>query len=106
MGIRGQRLFLKLQRLQNKVLRTIGDLPRRTPTRDLHVAFKIWYKNYAASRQKSYLIVTMSVLAALAKERRDIERTKGLRLTAVRPTTVVLAQSAVQNLDCRPKRMK
>jgi hypothetical protein len=35
--------LLKLQRLQNKVLRTTGNLPRRTPTRDLHMAFKIPY---------------------------------------------------------------
>jgi hypothetical protein len=35
--------LLKLQRLQNKVLRTIGDVPRRTPTRDLDVAFRITY---------------------------------------------------------------
>jgi hypothetical protein len=27
----------------NEVLRTIGNLPRRKPTRDLHVAFKIPY---------------------------------------------------------------
>jgi hypothetical protein len=33
--------LLKLQRLQNIVLPTTGNLPRRTPTRDLHVAFKI-----------------------------------------------------------------
>jgi hypothetical protein len=33
--------LLKLQRLQNKIFRTIGNLPRRTPTRDLHVALKI-----------------------------------------------------------------
>jgi hypothetical protein len=32
-----------LQRLQNKVLRTIGNFPRRTPVRDLHVAFRIPY---------------------------------------------------------------
>jgi hypothetical protein len=32
-----------MQRLQNKVLRTIGNFPRRTPVRDLHVAFKISY---------------------------------------------------------------
>jgi hypothetical protein len=31
----------KLQRLQNKVLRTIGNYPRRTPVRDLHLAFQI-----------------------------------------------------------------
>jgi hypothetical protein len=35
--------LLKLQRLQSKVLRTIGDVPRRTPAPDLHVAFKIPY---------------------------------------------------------------
>jgi hypothetical protein len=35
--------LLKLQRLQNKVLRTTGNLPRRMLTRGLHVAFKISY---------------------------------------------------------------
>jgi hypothetical protein len=35
--------LLKLQRLQNKVLRTIVNFPRRTLVRDLHVAFKIPY---------------------------------------------------------------
>jgi hypothetical protein len=34
---------MKLQRLQNKVLRTIGNFPRRTPVRDLQIAFKISY---------------------------------------------------------------
>jgi hypothetical protein len=35
--------LLKLQRLQNRVLRTIGNLLRRTSVRDLHVAFIIPY---------------------------------------------------------------
>jgi hypothetical protein len=35
--------LLKLQRLQNKVLRTVGNFPRRTPVRDLHMAFKLPY---------------------------------------------------------------
>jgi hypothetical protein len=35
--------LMKLQRLQNKVLRTIGNLPRRTSIRCLHMAFKIPY---------------------------------------------------------------
>jgi hypothetical protein len=35
--------LLKLQRLQNLVLRTIGKLPRRTLVRDTHVAFQIPY---------------------------------------------------------------
>jgi hypothetical protein len=34
---------LKLQRLQNKILRTFGNLPRCTPVRDMHVSFQIPY---------------------------------------------------------------
>jgi hypothetical protein len=35
--------LMKLQRLQNKVLRTIGKFPRRTPVRELHKALYILY---------------------------------------------------------------
>jgi hypothetical protein len=35
--------LLKLQRVQNKVLRTIGNFPRRTPVRELHKVFNIPY---------------------------------------------------------------
>jgi hypothetical protein len=35
--------LLKLQHLQNKVLRTIGNYPIRTPVRELHKAFNIPY---------------------------------------------------------------
>jgi hypothetical protein len=35
--------LMKLQRLQNKVLRTIGNFPRRAPVRELHKAFSIPY---------------------------------------------------------------
>jgi hypothetical protein len=34
---------MKLQRLQNKVLHTIDNLPSRTSIRDFHMAFKIPY---------------------------------------------------------------
>jgi hypothetical protein len=34
---------MKLQRLQNRVLRAFGNLDRRTLFRDLHLAFKIPY---------------------------------------------------------------
>jgi methionine synthase II (cobalamin-independent) len=34
---------LKLQHLQNRVLRTIGNFPRHTPVRELHKAFSIPY---------------------------------------------------------------
>jgi hypothetical protein len=37
------RNLLKLQRLHNKALRTIGNLPRRTLFHDMHVAFQIPY---------------------------------------------------------------
>jgi hypothetical protein len=35
--------LLKLQRLQNRVLRIIGSFPRRKSVRDLHMAFQIPY---------------------------------------------------------------
>jgi hypothetical protein len=35
--------LLKLQRLQNKVLRTIGNFPRRTPVHHLNSAFQVPY---------------------------------------------------------------
>jgi hypothetical protein len=35
--------LLKLQRLQNKVLRTIGNFRRCTPVRELHKTFNILY---------------------------------------------------------------
>jgi hypothetical protein len=35
--------LLKLQRLQNKVLCTIGNFPRCTPVRDMHTAFNLPY---------------------------------------------------------------
>jgi hypothetical protein len=34
---------MKVQRLQNMVLRTIGNFPRRTPVRELHKVFSIPY---------------------------------------------------------------
>jgi hypothetical protein len=39
----GDAYLLKLQRLQNRVLQTIGNLDMFTPVRELHVAFKIPY---------------------------------------------------------------
>jgi hypothetical protein len=35
--------LLKLQRMRNKVMHTIGNLPRRSQTRDLHFGLKIPY---------------------------------------------------------------
>jgi hypothetical protein len=38
--------LFKLQRLQNKVLRTIGNFPKPTSVRDIHKAFHIPYVYY------------------------------------------------------------
>jgi hypothetical protein len=35
--------LIKLQPLQNKVLRTIGSFPRRTPVREMHMDFHLPY---------------------------------------------------------------
>jgi hypothetical protein len=35
--------ILKMQSLKNKVLRSVGSFPRRTPACELHVAFEILY---------------------------------------------------------------
>jgi hypothetical protein len=35
--------LITLQLLQNKALRTIGNIPRRTPVRELHKAFHLPY---------------------------------------------------------------
>jgi hypothetical protein len=35
--------LIRLQRLKNKFLRTIGKFPRNTPVRDMHISFQIPY---------------------------------------------------------------
>jgi hypothetical protein len=83
---------MKLQRLQNKVLRNIGNLPRRTPVLDLHLVFKISYAydyttNYAGNKQKSYKIM-MRMFAILDKAKPDMESIRGLNLATVKHMTV------------------
>jgi hypothetical protein len=47
--------LLKLQRLQNKVFRTIGNFPKRTLVRDMHTAFYVPYV-YDYSKQQAEVI--------------------------------------------------
>jgi hypothetical protein len=52
-------ILQKLERLRNKALRTIGNLPRRTPVREMHMAFHLAYvydcmTKHAGSKQKSF----------------------------------------------------
>jgi hypothetical protein len=85
--------LLKLQRLQNKVLHTIGNFRRRTPVRDLHMILYIYIymitqQNYIGNKQKSYKIMKMQMFATLDKANRDTGNKRGLNLAAVKHTTV------------------
>jgi hypothetical protein len=90
--------LLKLQRLQNKVLRTIGNFPRRTSVRDLYMAFKLPYiyicmcviiqQNYAGNKQKSCKIMKMLMFATFDKTKRDTANIRSLNLAAVKHQTV------------------
>jgi hypothetical protein len=60
--------LLKYQRLQNKVLRTIGNFPRCPPVRYLHIAFNLPYaydclQNCAGNEQRSYKIMRTNMFA-------------------------------------------
>jgi hypothetical protein len=89
--------LLKLQRLQNKVLLTIGNFPRRTPVQELHKAFNIPYitiilQNYAGNKQKLYKIMKMQIYAILGKAKPNTENIRGLNLAVVKRTTVQAAR--------------
>jgi hypothetical protein len=87
--------LVKLQRLQNKVLRTTGNFPRCTPVRDLHMAFSLLYiydyiTDYAGNEQKSYRIMRMNIFAGWDKVKPDIENTRirGLNLEVIKLMTI------------------
>jgi hypothetical protein len=69
--------LMKLQRLQNRVLRAIGNIDRRTPVRDLHLAFKIPYvydyiTKLCRRRQKLSKITKIQMYVQLDKEKPGI----------------------------------
>jgi hypothetical protein len=83
---------LKLQRLQNRVLRSTGNFPWRTPVRELHKAFNIPYVyDYMKklSRQQAEVILNHenAKFAILDKAKPGTENTRGLNLAAVRRMT-------------------
>jgi hypothetical protein len=80
--------LLKLQRLQNKVLRTIGSFPRRTSVRDMHVGFQIPYVyDYITKlcRQQAEVIQNhkMRMFVILDKARPHTENIRGSNLAAL-----------------------
>jgi hypothetical protein len=83
-----------LQRLQNKVLSTIGNLPRCTLVRDMHVAFQIPYVyDYIiklCSRQAE--IIHNYENENVRKAKPHTENIKRLNLAAVIYTTVQVSR--------------
>jgi hypothetical protein len=89
--------LLKLQRLQNKVLHTIGSFPRRTPIRDLHLAFQIpfVYDNITKlCRQQAEVIQNHDKenVRSVGQVEPLTENTRGLNLAAVKHTTVQVSR--------------
>jgi hypothetical protein len=62
--------LLKLDRLQNKVLHTIGKLPKCTPIRELHMALQVLY-DYLMKlcRQQAVVIQNMKMQMFLTLEK-------------------------------------
>jgi hypothetical protein len=84
---------MKLQRLQNKVLRTIGNFPRRTPVRELHKAFNIPYiydyiTKLCTQQAKVKRNRENPNVRILSKAKPDTENISGLNLAPVKRTTV------------------
>jgi hypothetical protein len=85
--------LLKLQSLQYKILRTIGNFPRSASVRDMHVALQIPYVyDYITKscRQQAEVIqiMKMKMFATLDKAKPNTENIRGFNLTAVMCTTV------------------
>jgi hypothetical protein len=90
---------MKLQRLQNRVLRAIGNRDRRTPVRDLHLAFKIPYVyDYITKLCRRQVEVILNYenpnVRAIGQGEASHRKHKRLNLAAVKSTTVQVS-------DCR-----
>jgi hypothetical protein len=82
----------KLQRLQNRFLRAVGNLDRPTASCDLHVTFKIPYVyDYIIKlcRRQAEVILNHQnpMYVQLDKEKPGVGNTRGLNLAAVKPMT-------------------
>jgi hypothetical protein len=89
--------LLKLQCLQNKVLRTNGNLPSSTLVRDMHVAFQIPYVyDYITNlcRRQAEIIYNHENenVRNIGKAKPHTENIKGLNLAAVIYTTVQVSR--------------
>jgi hypothetical protein len=81
--------LMKLQRLQNKMLHTIGKFTRNTPIRAIHNAFQIPYVyNYITKLFRQQAQVTQSmkihIFEILDKAKPNTENIRGLYLAMVK----------------------
>jgi hypothetical protein len=87
--------LLKLQRPQNKVLRTIGNFPRCTVVRELQKAFSIPYiYDYMTklSRQQAEVLQNHENVNVRNKAKPDTESTITLNLVAFKHTTIKMTR--------------
>jgi hypothetical protein len=83
--------LLKLQRLQNKVLRTTGKFPRCAPVREVHMAFQVPYiHDYITKlcRQQAEVIQNHENANVRDIGKGEDRHRKYLNLAAVKRTTV------------------
>jgi hypothetical protein len=92
--------LLKLQRLQNEVLSTIGNFPKRRPVRELHMAFNLPYVydyitklyRHQAGVIQNHENANVSNIGQSEARYRNI---RGLNLAAVKHTTVKVTRLPV-----------
>jgi hypothetical protein len=90
---------MKLRRLQNKVLRTIGKFPRDTPIRDMHISFQIPYVYHYITklcRQQAQVIQHHENTHVHNIGQGDTENIKYLNLVVARHVTVQAIKLALQ----------
>jgi hypothetical protein len=83
--------LLKLKCLHNRVLRTIGNLPRHTSVRDMHIAFQVLYVyDYITKlcRRQTKIVQNHENAHNIGKAKPHVENIRGLSLAAVTCTTV------------------
>jgi hypothetical protein len=90
--------------MQKKILLTTGNLPRGTPTRDLHMMFEIphlhsYYFIKKLCREQATVILNIKTLIfkSFAEAKFNVERIKGSDLVGVSHRTYQLTRAVVLN---------
>jgi hypothetical protein len=86
--------LLKLQWMQNKVLRNTGNFQKRKPVYDLHTTYNILYVyDYITKLCKQQAeVMRMNMFAVWKKVKADITNIRGLNMVVVKLTTVQMTK--------------